>query len=334
MIQEFELPEPRFTSDPLGFLAAQLRGELPKEDLAETDDTLYSLGQIVAQIERAGAAIDELDPIDSDSGERQLDEIRAVIRTAQYSEAIQLGQSLVEANLSDNQKEELINRVFSSAQSLSDDSSDKQNAYDLISKVGAEIKEPPPEVRTIMARALFNKGYRVGQLDRGEEAIEVYDQLIERHSDDEVPGVRVQVAMAFVSKGFRLGELGRSEEEIEVYDELTERSSDDEEPGVRVRVARAFLNKGITLGDLGRGEEEIAVYDELIERSSNDKEPEVRVRVARAFRNKGIKLRVLGRDEQEIAVYDELIERYSDDEEPGVQEQVEWARQRKAEMED
>ena len=56
--------------------------------------------------------------------------------------------------------------------------------------------------------------------------------------------------------------------------------------------------------------------------------------MAIAFRNKGVRLVQLGRSEEAIAVYDELIERYSDDEDPSVQEDVEWARQRKAAMEE
>ncbi|MCH7801935.1 MAG: SIR2 family protein, partial [Chloroflexi bacterium] len=203
MIREFDVPAPRFTLDPLGFLAQQLRDELPEEDLAETGDTLYSLGRVVDQIQRARVAID--------SGERQLDEIRAAIRTARYREAIQLGQSSAEMNLSDDQKEELISMMFSSAMSLLDDSPDEQNAYELVSTIGAEIDTPSTETRRTIARAMLYNGITFGKLGRSEEAIKVYDELIERYSDDEEPGVRTHVAVALRGKGVEVRALGRSE---------------------------------------------------------------------------------------------------------------------------
>ena len=81
------------------------------------------------------------------------------------------------------------------------------------SRIGSATKSPPSE---LVARALFNKGVSLGALDRGEEAIAVYDDLIARFSSATELPLREQVAKALVNKGGRLGALNRNEEEIAV----------------------------------------------------------------------------------------------------------------------
>ncbi|MGH3751826.1 MAG: trypsin-like peptidase domain-containing protein [Pseudonocardiaceae bacterium] len=83
------------------------------------------------------------------------------------------------------------------------------------------------------AAALYNVGVLLGQLDRSEEEIEVYEQVAARFGDDPQPALREQVAQALVNQGVTLGQLDRSEEEIEVYEQVAARFGDDPQPAVR-----------------------------------------------------------------------------------------------------
>ncbi len=56
--------------------------------------------------------------------------------------------------------------------------------------------DPEPALREQVAGALYNKGVTLGQLDRSEEAIAVYDQVVTRFGADPEPALREQVAMA------------------------------------------------------------------------------------------------------------------------------------------
>jgi TolA-binding protein len=88
--------------------------------------------------------------------------------------------------------------------------------------------------------ALFNKGVTLRQLDRSNEAIAVYDEVVARFADDPASAVREQAAMALVNRGVRLGQLDRSDEAIAVYDEVVARFADDPDPAVREAVATAL----------------------------------------------------------------------------------------------
>ncbi len=94
-----------------------------------------------------------------------------------------------------------------------------------------------------VAKALYNKGVRLGALDRSEEALEVYDQVEARYGDREELALAEQVAKALNNKGVSLGALDRSEEELEVYDQVEARYGDREELALAEQVAKALYNK-------------------------------------------------------------------------------------------
>jgi TolA-binding protein len=62
-----------------------------------------------------------------------------------------------------------------------------------VTRFGAD---PEPALREQVPKALYNKGVTLGQLDRSEEAIAVYDQVVTRFGADPEPALREQVAMA------------------------------------------------------------------------------------------------------------------------------------------
>ena len=89
---------------------------------------------------------------------------------------------------------------------------------------------------------LVNKGAALGALNRNEEAIAVYDEVLSRFGSATEPPLR-QVAMALVNKGVALGAINRNEEAIAVYDEVLSRFGSATEPALQQQVARALFNK-------------------------------------------------------------------------------------------
>ena len=179
----------------------------------------------------------------------------------------------------------------------------------------AALREP-------VSRALFNVGFRLGTLNRGEDAIAVYDEVVARFGTAVEPALREPVARALVAKGVRLGTLNRGEDAIAVYDEVVARFGTAGEPALCELVAKALYNKGVTLGTLNRGEDEIGVYDEVVARFGTAGEPALREQVAKALYNKGFTLGTLNRSEDEIAVYDEVVARFGTAGEPALREPV------------
>ena len=179
-----------------------------------------------------------------------------------------------------------------------------------------------PELQEQVAKALFNKSVRWGQLGETDAEIALYDEVVERFGDSDTPELQEQVAKALVNKGVTRGQLGEADTAIAVYDEVVERFGDSDAPELQEQVAKALVNKGMTRGQLGDAEAEIALYDEVVERFGDSDAPELQEQVAKALFNKGMTRGQLGDAEAEIAVYDEVVERFGDSDAPELQEQV------------
>lgn len=70
------------------------------------------------------------------------------------------------------------------------------------------------------AQGLFNKAYRLGQEEKYDEEIKVYNELIVKYKDSILDRVQELVAYAMFNKAVRLEQLDKSEEAIEIYDAL------------------------------------------------------------------------------------------------------------------
>lgn len=93
-----------------------------------------------------------------------------------------------------------------------------------------------PEVNSV---ALLNIGVTLRELDRSEEAIVTYNNVISRFGDSSETAVRERVAKAFVNKGALLGCLGRSNEAQKAFEEAILHFGGAQEPVVREVVSSA-----------------------------------------------------------------------------------------------
>ena len=59
--------------------------------------------------------------------------------------------------------------------------------------------DPAPALCEQVAEALVSKGDTLGALDRNEQAVEVYREVVARFGDDPAPESRAQVAIALAN---------------------------------------------------------------------------------------------------------------------------------------
>jgi len=123
------------------------------------------------------------------------------------------------------------------SRSLDDDTTGEIRYYDELVEYFGDRRDL--ENRTLVGSALYNKGVRLGQLNRFEEAIVVYDAVISRFGDAPELALRERVATALYNKGATLGQLDRSEEAIVVYDAVISRFGDAPELALCEQVATA-----------------------------------------------------------------------------------------------
>jgi tetratricopeptide (TPR) repeat protein len=174
----------------------------------------------------------------------------------------------------------------------------------------------------VAALAGYNLGVVLGDLERSEEAVAVYDDVVARFGDATEAALREHVAGALFNKGITLHMLERSEEELRVYDDVVARFGDATEAALRKHVAKALLNKGVTLGTLERSEQAVAVFDDIVARFGDATEAALREHVAKALFNKGITLGTLERSEEAVAVYDDVVARFGDATQAALREHV------------
>jgi len=144
-----------------------------------------------------------------------------------------------------------------------------------------------PAIREQVAKAMVNKGFVLGEMEKPDEAIATFDKLIAAYSSDTSPAIREVVAKAMVNKGVALGKVGKPDEAITTYDKLIATYSSDNTPSIREVVAKAMVGKGVALGEMGKPDEEIATYDKLTASYSSDNTPAIRDQVAEAYNGKG-----------------------------------------------
>jgi len=317
LIRECGIGAPELTKDPLGFFASQLRKQLWVGSGGESGGDLYLIGEVLNRVERARAR-------EAESREPEaLGEMREGLRRSQYSDVVEAGAKLVPEQMAEADLREAMGAAWSAGIGLLDNSEDEILAYRLVRSFGCRVLEAQPsdvEVGSGVAQAMVYEGLTLGALDRWEEAVEVYDEVLRRFGDASEPALMENVARALFGKGLSLGALGRSEEEVEVYDEVLRRFGDASEPALMEYVARALVNKAITLRTLGRGEEAVEVDDEVLRRFGDASEPVLMEYVARALVGKGLSLRTLGRGEEAVKIYDEVLRRFGDASEPALME--------------
>jgi len=326
MVNYFNIPAPPLTKNPLSFYAAQLKELLGTRD--NEPDPYYSFRTVVERVERASKAEEEKAP-------ETLQSLRDAMSKADYRGAIRVAGKVEPNTLSADEKREAASVLLAASFGLNDNSSEEIAGYDLVVKLG-NLQERSGTIdsraRKQVAMALFNKGITLGAINKSEEAIAVYDDLLRRFGDAQEPVLRERVAMALLNKGYRLGVLNKSEEAIAVYDDLLRRFGDAQEPAIREQVAKALFNKGCRLGALNRSEEGIAVYDDLARRFGDAQEPTIRQQVVKALVNKGIAFELLDNKVMAMNTYEEIIARYKEVTEETVAGIVTKARKRLEEL--
>ena len=332
LIRKFELKEPELTSDPLGFYAKYLRKTLLHDNPEMKESDIYFIGDVIERIEQAKEIIENKKPEKPDKSKQKenrinhkIEELRNAIRRSQYHDAIGIATTIDISELSKQQLHELMDAMWSVSTELNDNSDEELGSYELIIKIGDTLLREKIDDLTLSERisnALFNKGVILGILNRNEDAISAYDEVIRRFGESTETALQEQVASALVGKGLKLEVLNRNEDAISAYDEVIRRFGESTETALQEQMASALVFKGLTLGVLNRNEDEISAYDEVIRRFGESTETALQEQMASALVFKGLTLGVLNRNEDEISAYDEVIRRFGESTETALQEEV------------
>jgi hypothetical protein len=195
LVAALELKAPRLTSDPLGFFAEQLRSALLGEQQDPATD-VYAIHNVIQRVEESRRRESQI--AKPTEAEALLEDVRNAVRTADNRGAIQIARSIPLSELTPASLQELRSMLAEAARLLGDNWSDQLLGYDVAVACGDALglagKDPGSDVA--IAEALSRKGVILGNLNRGEEALGVYDEVVKRFGEASEAALREQVANA------------------------------------------------------------------------------------------------------------------------------------------
>ena len=100
-----------------------------------------------------------------------------------------------------------------------------------------------PALLERVASALLNRGAVLGPLNRPQDALEAYDEVVRRFGESDSPALLERVASALLNRGAVLGALNRPQDALEAYDEVVRRFGESDSPALSVEVKEALLRR-------------------------------------------------------------------------------------------
>ena len=271
LIHAFGVDPPRLASDPLGFLADQLRVALDLT-FSEAEPALYNLERVLQRVERGKA----LEAERWTTTEKGLQAFWDAVQRGDDEGLVIAAESLATLDLDVTERARVVDQLDAVCVALPVERSELGlHACEIFLALASQA-EPASENSAWaarQARALVGRGYRLGHLERDEEALASYADVLQRFANDPAPALRKQVAWALFNQGLTLSKLRRVDEALVSFAEVLERFGGDRDPALREPVARALLSQGLALGKTDRHDEELTSYAEVIERFGDDATP-------------------------------------------------------------
>ena len=326
LIQAFNLEAPELTKDPLGFFAARLESSLPISDISDAGTDIYAIKSVIERVRNAKTREREAHQADVKPSASALEQVRDALRRADFREAVRQAAKINLSFLTGKELDELADAMWSVATGLFDNSEDELSAYDLIVTIWDQVSERPETssgsiTKAKAAKALVFKGISLGTLNRGDEEIAIYDQVIERFGDAGDFEVQREIADALFNKAATL-EQKDIEAAIATFDQIQQRFAAAPQRELQARVARALIRKAANFASLGRYDDELRLYDLVIEQYGS----KVQNETALAIFSKAYRLSKLNQNDVAISLYDQLISKFGNSTDPEVSGTVAKAR--------
>ncbi len=157
-------------------------------------------------------------------------------------------------------------------------------------------------------RARVNRGTALAGLDRLDESVAAFDEVIDSIGLTSAPAAAVLVIEA-VSRRLSLEEGAEGwVERYKGYRELLDSYRESAQPEVMVASIGALTNYAANLELLARLDEALSVYDAIVEQHSQLAVTELQAPLANVYTAAAEDLRILGRDEEALVFFQQAID--------------------------
>ena len=163
------------------------------------------------------------------------------------------------------------------------------------------------------AQKRIREKFDVAIRSESEQAITIYNEIINDYSDE--PDVEIQelVANALFNRAVTLTGRGQIYDGLESYSEIVRRYSPNDSRVLRAEIAGALTNIGFEYGRQDRRDEAIESFRSAIRITEGEASSRLRVIWANAMSSYAHQLRIMGRDDEAMLVSSLLIDELTDD---------------------
>ena len=155
--------------------------------------------------------------------------------------------------------------------------------------------------------AYWYKAIALVKLERFEDALTVYDEILTRLGSATDSVLQEMVAKALINKGAALSRLDRVEDALAAFEEVLTCFGSATDSVLQEMVAKALINKGAALSRLDRVEDALAAFEEVLTCFGSATDSVLQEMVAKALINKGAALSRLDRVEDALAAFEEVL---------------------------
>lgn len=185
-------------------------------------------------------------------------------------------------------------------------------------KNGAEVKDKSPsaEFENVptnekVKKALIKKAELLYKLERFEDALPAYNEIISFFGDSETDHFKEAVASAVIRRVVVLKKLNRKEELLPALDEVINRFENSKITEYYEQASLAMLQKAQLLEDASH-DVLLPLFNAIIDRLRNSTNPNIKTKVDEIFFKRVNILAETGSEHEQLDAVDELIDRFKD----------------------
>lgn len=139
-------------------------------------------------------------------------------------------------------------------------------------------------------KALLERAHALRQQSRPEEALSLYDEVVQRFGTEDDDSLIPLVGQAIVDKAHALAELERLEDAVSVCEAVIQGLGASSEPPVRVQVARAMTCKADSLVRLNQFEAALTAAEAIARHFKDAQELPIHDSIAQGLQLAGVAL--------------------------------------------
>ena len=168
-----------------------------------------------------------------------------------------------------------------------------------------------PVMADHVANALLNEAMSLSESERAGEAVDLFDEFLERLDSASTSSYIYQVAAALTNKSMFLFRTSQMRDSIAVCDDFLHRFGECKDSRISLQVGLALGTKGMALVELAEPLKALRTLDQALVHFGDVEDPKIAFITPSLLQFRGMALLQINRTEEAIATFDQVVELHS-----------------------